>query len=110
MKSKIDDLKNDISKGHAYSFVGKVGQFCPIKPGCGGGILVREKDGKYHAATGSKGYRWLESETVKNCNKFEDVDESYFVNFVDEAKKDISSYGDFEIFSNVDESNIPPWC
>ena len=110
-----DDLKNVIAKGHAYSFIGKVGSFCPIKSGCGGGVLVREKDGKYHSATGTKGYRWLESETVKNCNKLEDIDESYFVNFVDEAKKNISSYGDFEIFSDisssdVDESHILPWC
>ena len=33
---------------HDYHFVGRVGLFCPIKPGCGGGELVREgtdKDG-----------------------------------------------------------------
>lgn len=113
LKSKIDDLKKDISKGHAYSFVGKIGSFCPIKPGCGGGILVREKDGKYYSATGTKGYRWLESELVKGCNKFDDIDESYFINLVDQAKDDISKYGDFEVFCNVSkvgDNDIPPWC
>src|SRR5574344_254210 len=59
---------------HNYHFIGKVGSFCPIKPGCGGGELLREgkdKDGnvKYSAATGSKGYRWLESEMVKTLGK-----------------------------------------
>ena len=37
---------------HNYIFIGRVGQFCPIKPGAGGGLLMREKDGKYYAATG----------------------------------------------------------
>lgn len=113
LKSKVDDLKADISKGHAYSFVGKIGSFCPIKPGCGGGILVREKDGKYYSATGTKGYRWLESELVKDCNKIDDIDESYFINLVDQAKDDISKYGDFEVFcdvSKVGDTDIPPWC
>lgn len=113
LKSKVDDLKADISKGHAYSFVGKIGSFCPIKPGCGGGILVREKDGKYYSATGTKGYRWLESELVKGCNKVDDIDESYFINLVDQAKDDISKYGDFEVFcdvSKVGDTYTPPWC
>ncbi len=30
---------------------------------------MREKDGKYYAATGSKGYRWMESEMVKELEK-----------------------------------------
>lgn len=41
--SEIDNLKKLISNGHSYIFIGKVGQFCPIKPGCGGGLLMREK-------------------------------------------------------------------
>ena len=49
---------------HDYHFVGRVGLFCPIKPGCGGGELVREgmdKEGnvKYSSATGAKGYRCI---------------------------------------------------
>ena len=59
-------------------FIGKVGRFCPIKPGCEGGLLMREKDGKYYAATGTKGYLWLESESVKLLNKMDAIDESHF--------------------------------
>jgi len=88
---------------HDYHFVGKIGQFCPIKPSCGGGELVREstdKEGnvKYSSATGAKGYRWLESETVKLLNKQKDIDRSYYDNLVDGAIETISKYGDFERF------------
>lgn len=88
---------------HDYHFVGKIGQFCPIKPGCGGGELVREstdKEGnvKYSSATGAKGYRWLESETVKLLNKQKEIDRSYYDNLVDGAIETIFKYGDFERF------------
>ena len=92
-----EHLKED---EHDYVFIGKVGLFCPIKKGCGGGILLREKDGKYYAATGSKGYRWLESETVKVLGKENDIDRSYYDEMVDEAIASISEYGDFEWFAN----------
>ena len=85
---------------HDYIFVGKVGQFCPIKSGCGGGLLCREKDGKYYSATGAKGYRWLESEVVKNLNKAQDIDKGYYNHLVDEAVETISQYGDFEQFAS----------
>ena len=100
-----------IAKGHNYVFVGKVGLFCPIKPGCGGGLLLREKsDGGYAAATGSKGYRWLEAETVKLLDKEEDIDEGYYHALVDNAIASISEYGDFEWFVSDDPyvpMNIP---
>ena len=97
-EEKINELKDLISKGHNYRFVGKVGRFCPIKQGCGGGLLMREKDGKYYAATGSKGYRWLESEMVEQLGKEDDIDKTYYKNLVDEAINDISKFGDFEWF------------
>ena len=96
------DLKEKIKDGHNYKFVGKVGNFCPIKPGSNGGLLMREKDGKYYAATGSKGYRWLESEMVKNLNKEKDIDEKYYISMVDEAIDTINKYGDFEWFISED--------
>ena len=100
---------------HHYNFVGKIGQFCPIKPGKGGGLLMRESSGKYGYATGAKGYRWLESEIVKNSNKTEDIDISYYEKLVDEAVKTIGKYGDFLEFVSSKESSIdpvidkPPW-
>lgn len=94
---------------HDYHFVGKVGAFCPIKPGKGGGILLREKDGKYYAAGGSKGYRWLEAEMVKKLNKQDDIDLSYYRSLVDDAIASISKYGDFEWFISDTPKEIPPW-
>ena len=109
-----EGLEDEIAQGHNYRFIGKVGQFCPIKEGCGGGLLMREKDGKYYAATGSKGYRWLESEMVLELGKEADIDRSYYDKMVDEAIKSISKYGDFEWFVSDEpyvkkERDIPPW-
>lgn len=98
-----NELNPYIAEGHNYRFIGKVGQFCPIKPDCGGGLLMREKDGKYYAATGSKGYRWLESEMVKELGKIDDIDRSYYDKLVDDAVKTISEYGDFEWFVSDDQ-------
>ena len=115
---RVEELTDEIAKGHDYHFIGKVGQFCPIKPGCGGGILLRETENKktgekgYAAATGSKGFRWLESEMVKQLDKQGDIDRGYYNNMVDEAIKSLSVYGDFERFA-ADEpyvsDNTPPW-
>ena len=93
-----DELRSMIDKSHNYIFVGRVGQFCPLKPGCGGGLLMREQNGKYYAATGTKGYRWLESEMVRELGKEDDIDLNYYRKLVDEAVKSISQYGDFEAF------------
>ena len=97
------DMNENLPEGeHNYIFVGKVGQFCPIKPGCGGGLLMREKDGKYYAATGTKGYRWLESEMVFELNKLDDIDESHFKAMADTAIDTIKKYGDYEWFVSDD--------
>ena len=98
-----EDLTAKIADGHCYQFIGKVGQFCPIKDGLGGGILLREgkdKDGnlKYDSASGAKGYKWLESEAVKLLNKEKDIDKTFYVKLVDDAVAAISEYGDFEQF------------
>ena len=97
------DMNEDLGEEeHNYVFIGKVGQFCPIQPGCGGGILYREKEGKYYAATGSKGYRWLESEMVLELDKLNDIDEKHFIEMVDGAKDTIQKFGDFEWFVSDD--------
>ena len=98
-----DELVKKIDEGHDYHFIGKVGQFCPIMEGCGGGILLREgkdKDGnlKYDSASGAKGYKWLESEAVKLLNKEKDIDRTYYRKLVDDAVLAISEYGDIEQF------------
>lgn len=103
----IHNLKEEIAKGHNYRFIGKVGRFCPIKPGCGGGLLMREKDGKYYSATGAKGYRWLEAEIVSSLGRTDDIDEGHFKEMADAAIDTIKKYGDYEWFVS-DAPYTPP--
>ena len=114
--ARIEELTTEIEKGHDYVFIGRVGQFCPIKPGCGGGLLCRESvdkktgEKKYDAAVGTKGYRWLESEMVRTLSKENDIDRSYYDKLVNDAVDTISQYGDFERFVSGDPiPRISPW-
>lgn len=117
-ESQFDDICNDltekIANGHNYRFIGRIGNFVPIKKGCGGGVLYRGNDSKYYAAAGTTGYRWLESEMVKQLEKTADIDESYYINLLNAAVEDISKFGDFEWFVSDDDKNLkypdsPPW-
>lgn len=95
----IKDLKAQIAILHRYHFVGKAGQFSPIKPGCGGGELLREKAPKEFAyATGAKGYRWLESEYLFDMANSDIIDKKYYMKLIDDAKDAIAKYGDVEWF------------
>lgn len=102
-----EQLDAEIAKGHEYQFIGRVSNFYPIKPGCNGGELVRQATGKngevkYASATGAKGYRWLESEVVRDLGKEDDIDRSYYDKLVDGAIESISKYGDFYWFVSDD--------
>lgn len=114
------DMNETIPDGHNYIFVGKVGCFCPIKPGCGGGVLLRETTNKktgekgYSSATGAKGYRWLEAEMVKTLGRENDIDRSYFKKMVDDAVSAIELYGDFDWFAadcpyDIEDNGILPF-
>lgn len=83
---------------HNYIFVGKVGLFCPIKDGHDAGLLVRENGDNYGAVVGTKGYRWLEAETVKGTELEKEIDVSYYSKLVDEAVEEIAKYGDINEF------------
>ncbi len=112
-EATCDRLRDPIAEGHNYIFVGRIGNFCPVVEGSGGGVLVREQNGKYYAATGTKGYRWLESEQVKLLGKENCIDRSYYDALVDAAVETISQYGDFEWF--VSDDPLPrdidlPWA
>ena len=93
----IEKLKEEIAKGHNYIFVGRVGQFCPIKKGCGGGELysLRGED-NFYSVQGTKDYRFLESETVKQLKKEKDIDESYFISMANESVKHILEFGNYD--------------
>lgn len=93
------ELRSIIDSGHEYHFVGKAGSFCPMKPGSGGGLLVRDNNGKFSYAGGAKGYRWMEAEMVKVLGKENDIDISYYDTLADKARAAIEEYGDFYNFT-----------
>ena len=109
------DMNENLPEGeHDRHFVGKVGLFCPMKPGTGGGLLVRESvdkktgETKYGAVTGAKDWRWMESEMVKQLGKQDDIDKGYYNKLCDTAIHDISEFGDYEWFVS-DQPYIGPW-
>lgn len=96
---RVAELEGIISQCHNYVFVGRIGQFCPILKGCGGGELYSRRDNdKYYSVAGTKGYRFLESEVVKNLGMEDSIDESYFLEMANESIEHISKYGDYEWF------------
>lgn len=96
------ELVDKIKEGHNLQFVGRVGQFTPILSGHNGGVLYRINDGKKYAASGSTGYRWLESEAVRTLKKEDAIDRSFYDKLIDDAVDVISKYGDFEWFISDD--------
>lgn len=83
-----------------YRFIGKTGRFVPVREGLGGYDLVRVKDGKRYAVTGTKGYKWVEVDFAKMMltNSEGVVDMSYFEKLAKEARATIEKFGDFEEF------------
>ena len=110
IEAQITTTKEEIAKGHNYIFVGKAGSFCPVKPGCGGGLLMREKDGNYSSAGGAKGYRWKEAEILRSVGDIDQIDRRYFDRLVDDAKAAIERYEDFEKFTAITTDPWDPPC
>lgn len=100
--SNITDEQLDakIAEGHKYQFIGKVGLFCPVKTGCGGGILLRDQNGKMYSATGADGFRWKESETVKQLGQEDCIDIVYYETLVSKAIAAINNFGDIGSFTD----------
>lgn len=83
-------------------FIGKVGQFTPVKSG-GGIALVQRRaaDGtvKYDSVNDTKGYRWKDTEEfLENGGTIDDVDISYYEDLANEAVDQINKYGDYYAF------------
>jgi len=94
--------------------VGRVGRFVPVYESCGGGKLLRIKDDRSYAVTGTKDYCWLESDMVKDregpiLGKFKDVMElpitdgsfiamDYYEELVFNAQETIEKFGDYHEF------------
>ena len=135
-QSTTSSLYLDMNEGaeedeHNYVFIGKVGSFCPVVEGAGGGLLMREeKDGRMSAASGTKGYRWMEAEMVEKLDYADKIDMSYYVKLADKAIAAIEEFGSFdwfvdpapynctvpydtkpgdEFFKKLAEEDVPPW-
>ena len=102
---RYEELCKQEDDSHNYVFVGRVGQFTPVKIGLGGGGLYRCQDGKYYNAAGASGYLWVESEEIRqNENNMELVNLDYYNNLVNEAAQHMAAYGDLEWFLSDDEN------
>ena len=95
-----------IDKEGGRRFVGRIGMFVPLKPGTGGGTLLRvtdvtvkDEDGnptvekRDYAVTGTKGYEWLEAETVRELGLEKHIDYSYFEKLVEKAREALVNVG-----------------
>lgn len=81
-----------------YTHVGRTGSFVPVREG--GGELLRVKDDKQFAVTGTKGYRWIERDmAIQSGKPIEDlIDPTYFKKLQEDAINAIEFYGAFNDF------------
>lgn len=77
-------------------YIGRSGAFVPVRQG--GGTLWREKDGKFSALAGTKGYRFVEAETMKEVGLDGPIDYSYFRVLSDKARDTIAKWCDPSAF------------
>ena len=103
----------NVVKGEIYivtendrRFVGRIGQFLPVKPGNGGGTLMRVvdveitdpdgnrvKEKREFTVTGTKGHEWIEAELVKKNALEEQIDYSYYDELVEKATLALKDVG-----------------
>lgn len=101
-----------IDSAHDYKFIGKVGLFCPMKPGYGAGELVREqmkpdKSISMNAVVGTDGYLWMEAEDVKTNKLEQGINIDYYEKLVQGAIDSINQYGDYNWFVSDDPYQPP---
>ena len=88
-----EELDEKIAVGHNRSFIGKVGNFCPVREGYGGAELVcLNEQGKYVSPSGCKDTRWLEAEYIKSHHMEDKINYEYFESMCRAAINDISKY------------------
>lgn len=92
----LDDGKEELT------FIGRVGQFCPMVEGTpGAGPIYRVQDGKNYAVAGTKGYLWMESGRVKEYGLEDHINMEYFEKITSEAESDLAKFGDVQAFLDV---------
>lgn len=79
-------------------FVGRTGRFVPVTESSHGGVLYRIHDDKLYAVAGTKGYLWLEAETVDFKDGNVEIDTDYFEKLASKAVETIEKFGNFEHF------------
>ncbi len=90
-------------------FIGRVGRFVPVTEKMHGANLLRVKDDKTGAVTGTKGFKWLEAEMVQQMHNIDKpffdvvshkdiIDVLYFYSLLEDAVQTIAEFGDFEEF------------
>ena len=96
------DMSNGSNDSKDFIFIGKVGNFIPVKKEVGGTLLCKREDKegnvKYDAVQGTKGYYWLEYDTVKELGYKDLIDQRYFDTINENAIKHINQYVKFEEF------------
>jgi hypothetical protein len=65
-------------------------------------LLAKDRDGTYSSPSGTKGYRFMESEYVKDHSLESKISKSYYRNLIDGAIDAISKFGDYEWFVSDD--------
>lgn len=94
-KGSLHLIFNEGQENEVDHFVGRIGQFVPVK---NGGKLYRVNDGKRYAASGTTGYEWMEADDFENHHDLSEIDISYFRKECDDAIETINQFGDFENF------------
>ncbi|WPJ30670.1 DNA primase/polymerase [Streptomyces phage Psst2] len=120
-----DEALTEETPGDEDTHVGRSGMFVPINPHqdiVKGGELLRIKDGKEFAVSGTKGYSWLEAEAIRllypeavDRMVFENmgdavegtgsiadiIDVAYYNQVAEDAYQSIAEYGNVEEFLKV---------
>lgn len=82
-------------------YIGRSGAFVPVCQG--GGTLWREKNGKFSTLAGTKGYRFVEAETMKEVGLDGPINYSYFRALSDKARDTIAKWCDPSAFCGTDD-------
>lgn len=118
----LDFDEESATPGSPYKgmyFVGRTGMFLPVQKSAGGAKLLRVKDDKSYAVTGTKDFLWLEAEMIKQNHMdavdrllFEDLtqamegtgalsdvlDMQYYQNLAHDALETIERFGNYAEF------------
>jgi hypothetical protein len=91
----LDFNENEATPNQPYKgmhFIGRVGMFVPVTKSAGGAKLIRVKDDKTYAISGTKGYYWLEAEMVKEM-KLKDVEGLLYEDMLNGIQDDGTIFG-----------------